>query len=91
MRAQATASEPFMIPLDDEEWLIVQKLRDIPPSLLRERALSFVGELLDYVASPGCPEVQADGVPCDNAHMACDRCRKVQEVVEAIEARLRAR
>jgi hypothetical protein len=90
MTAQATASERYLIPLDDEEWLLVQRLRDVPPSPLRDRATALVLDLLDFVASPGCPEAQADGVPCDGVHTACDRCARVTEVVESLAHRLGA-
>jgi hypothetical protein len=75
--------------LGKNEWLLVNALRDLPPSPLRERFLDLLGELLRFVAEPGCMEMQADGVPCASAAAACDRCRRVTDVLDALRSRLR--
>ena len=74
--------------LSKDEWLLVNALRDLPPSPLRDRFLVLLGELLGFLADPGCAEMQADGVPCANARAACDECRKVTDLLDALRSRL---
>ena len=50
--------------LGPEEAKLVEALRSIPPSPLRDRLAAFVTELADFVAQPSCAEMQADGAPC---------------------------
>ena len=80
---------PFHIALDAEEWRFVRSLREIPPSPLRDHMEEVIEALLDFVKNPGCPEIQADGVPCSSAQMSCDRCQKVTGLLKDLESRLR--
>jgi hypothetical protein len=74
--------------LSKDEWLLVNTLRDLPPSPLRDRFLALLGELLGFVADPGCTEMQADGVPCASPQAACDQCRRVTDLLDALRSRL---
>jgi hypothetical protein len=76
--------------LRPEERRLVEALRSIPPSPLRERLVALVSELTDFVAEPGCAEMQADGVPCSSAHASCDECRKLTELLDGLRGRLQA-
>ena len=71
--------------LDSEEWTLLSGLRDIPPSPLRELTHEFMLALISYVREPRCPEMQADGVPCESAEADCEQCIKVK----ALRATLR--
>jgi hypothetical protein len=82
-------SIPYTLALSHEEWRLVRSLREVPPSPLRDRLCDLLEELVDFVANPGCPEMQADGAPCDGAHMSCDRCQKMLDIVGALRARVR--
>lgn len=76
--------------LRPEERKLVDALRAIPPSPLRERLAQLVSELADFVAAPGCAEMQADGVPCTSAQASCDECRKMTALLEGLRSRLQA-
>ncbi len=69
---------------------LVDALRAIPPSPLRDRLEQLVSELVDFVAAPGCAELQADGAPCTSAQASCDECRKVTALLEGLRNRLQA-
>ena len=73
-----------MVRLDPEEWALVSGLRDIPPSPLRKLTHEFMLALLEYVREPRCPEMQADGVPCDSAESDCEQCVKVKALLSTL-------
>lgn len=79
---------PLCLVLDDEEWHLIRALREIPPSPLRDRMSDAIDRLMAFVTNPGCPEIQADGVPCTSAQMSCDRCRVMLSVMDDLERRL---
>jgi hypothetical protein len=76
--------------LRPEERKLVEALRSIPESPLRDRLLQLVSELADFVAAPGCAEMQADGAPCSSAQASCDECRKLTGMIEGLRTRLQA-
>ncbi len=82
--ATAGAEGGLRIALSAEEWRLVQALRELPPSALRERLVMLLDELVDFVREPHCPEMQADGVPCATATAACDQCRQLTGLLEAL-------
>jgi hypothetical protein len=71
-----------------EEQRLLWTLRDIPPSRLRDSFLALVDDIASLVREPHCVEMQADGVPCESAYIACDRCRRVVSVLERLRAEL---
>jgi hypothetical protein len=75
------------VAVDDAEWRLLCSLREIPPSPLRDRVCLVLDTLLEFVAGPACPELQADGVPCGSAHMACDRCRHALAALDEVRVR----
>ena len=75
--------------LTADEWLLLNTLRDLPRSVMRDRFFALLGELLRFVGDPRCAETQADGVPCASATVACDQCRKVVDVLDGLRTRLR--
>ena len=77
-----------LLPLSAEEARLVLALRDIPPSRLRDLMTTLVGELVDFVASPSCAEMQADGAPCPTADASCDECRRLTLILEGLRGRL---
>jgi hypothetical protein len=85
MRALYPVVQPA---LDVHEWRIIRSLREIPPSPLRDELLDAIGALLDFARDPGCPEAQADGVPCGDAHAACDRCGRARKLLELVRLRM---
>jgi hypothetical protein len=77
-----------LIPLSRNEQKLLLALREIPPSRLRDLMTTLVGELCDFVAAPGCAEMQADGVPCPTTDVSCDECRKLTSILEGLRRRL---
>jgi hypothetical protein len=69
------------VKLNPEEWRLVAGLRDIPPSPLRDLMHEMMMTLVDYVREPRCPEIQADGVPCETPAADCEQCLKVKELL----------
>jgi hypothetical protein len=76
--------------LRPEERRLLEALRAIPPSPLRERFQALVAELTEFVAAPGCAEIQADGAPCTSSQAACDECQKMTSLLEGLRTRLHA-
>lgn len=76
--------------LSAEERALVEALRDVPESPLRDLLKTLVAELARFAAQPGCSEMQADGAPCTSAQAACDECRKLTELLEGLRTRLQA-
>ncbi len=74
-------TEAVTVRLDREEWKVVAGLREIPPSPLRELMHELVTALIEYVREPRCPELQADGVPCESAAADCEQCLKVKSLL----------
>lgn len=70
--------------LNPDEWTLVSGLRDIPPSPLRDLVNELMLALVDYVREPRCPELQADGVPCESAAADCEECRKVKVLLATL-------
>jgi len=79
-----------LLPLSREEQKLLLALREIPPSRLRDLMTTLVVELADFVADPGCTEMQADGVPCATTDVSCDECRKLTTILEGLRGRLQA-
>ena len=76
--------------LNADEWRLIQALREVPPSALRDRVWELLVELTDLVREPKCPEVQADGVPCASPHSSCDQCVQVTALIERLRTGLHA-
>jgi len=73
--------ETVNVKLNPDEWKLVAGLRDIPPSPLRDLMHELMMGLVDYVREPRCPELQADGAPCETPAADCEQCRKVKELL----------
>jgi len=74
--------------LSPAESQIVLALRELPEGSLKRRLVSFLDELADLVRHPGCPEMQADGVPCVSATASCEECRQLAVRVDLLRAAL---
>jgi hypothetical protein len=77
-----------LLPLTLEEQKLLLALRELPPSPLRDLMTALVSELADFVSSPTCAEMQADGAPCPTTEASCDECRKLTTVLEGLRSRL---
>lgn len=77
------------IALTPAEWRLVSGLREIPSSLLKEKALELFAAVVDFAREPRCAEVQADGVPCDTPSAVCEQCLHVDWMLDALRRRTR--
>lgn len=73
--------ERMPLPVTAEERRLILALREIPESLLRDRVVTVVHELVHLATEPGCLESQADGVPCGSEKNLCEACSRVFERV----------
>jgi hypothetical protein len=75
------------IALTPAEWRLVSSLREIPSSVLKEKALELFEAVVDFAREPRCAEVQADGVPCETPSVACEQCLHVDWMLDALRRR----
>jgi hypothetical protein len=75
------------IAVTPEERRIISALRDLPPSPLKDLLAQVVTRLVDFATNPGCPEMQADGVPCSSPTADCEQCRQLKEVLVSLRER----
>jgi hypothetical protein len=80
---------PLHVALEDAEWHLLRELREIPPSPLRDRMIEVIEALVAFVQNPGCPEIQADGVPCKSPNTDCERCAQVTGLLDDLHERVR--
>jgi hypothetical protein len=77
-------------PLTDDEWEMIGLLRDVPDGPLHLQLMALVRQLAAFVASPGCPRSQADGVPCPTAQASCEECQRVDACLSHMSLLLRS-
>ncbi len=75
------------IALSAPEWRLVAGLRAVPLSPLREKALELCEAVVEFAREPRCPEMQADGVPCEAPGVPCEQCLHVDGLLEALKRR----
>jgi hypothetical protein len=81
-------AESTTLTVSPAELRMIQTLRDMPESPLRDRIQKLLEDLLAFARNPRCHELQADGVPCENPAADCDQCKVVLEMLESMERRL---
>lgn len=74
--------------LTPEEARIIRTLREMPEGPLKNRVLRLLDELVAFARNPRCPELQADGVPCESAHNDCDTCVVVTGMLDLLARKL---
>jgi hypothetical protein len=79
---------PFPVALDEQELRLINSLREVPPSPLRERMTELIREVVAFAGSPACSEAQADGAPCHDVHAACDSCGRMLGLLDRLRGRL---
>ncbi len=72
------------VALTAKEWQLISTLRGIPSSPLRRRVDALLDDLVDFIKEPRCPEMQADGVPCENVHSNCDQCAHAGDMIDSL-------
>ena len=71
------------------EWDLVSSLREVPEGRLRSRLNACLQELVAFARDPHCSDMQADGVPCVSAKVACDQCQQAEAFIEDLRAQVR--
>jgi hypothetical protein len=72
--------------VNDTELKILRSLRELPDGQLRSLHEQFLVELCELVREPRCPEVQADGIPCDSPQTDCVQCLKLKELLSTLRS-----
>ncbi len=72
----------------DREKKILDGLRELPAGDLQRTAEAFLLELSDRLANPRCAQVQADGIPCDEAASDCEECLALKQLVQNLRGML---
>jgi hypothetical protein len=88
-RAGAPGHPSYHALLSEEEWQLLSDLREIADPPLRGLVLTLAQEVAAFALEPRCPEMQADGVPCADVTVACDQCRHVAGLIQALREALR--
>ena len=76
-----SGAEMKSVNLNETEWRLIRNLREIPDSPLRDLLEQVLQRLTEFVREPRCPEVQADGVPCDRPEADCEQCLRMKEIL----------
>lgn len=79
--------QPLTLHLNPAEFRMVSALRDMPEGALKIRIMHLVDQLVGFARNPRCPEMQGDGVPCEQPHTDCDQCKVVLDMLEKLEGR----
>ena len=72
-----------------EEWVLLNRLREIPDGDVRTELMALLLDLAAYVRDPHCAHAQGDGVPCA-ASMSCEQCRPIERVLASVRQRVLA-
>lgn len=74
--------------LSAAEWRLVQSLRDLPESQVKDKVHAVLLDLLFYVRNPRCQGVMPEGYPCGDPRATCEECHQIWNLLEQIEARV---
>lgn len=74
--------------LSPSEWSLIQGLRGLPESKLRDRMSEVLEGLLFYVKNPRCQGIGAEGFPCGDPVSTCEECHQIWDLLEAVSERV---
>lgn len=74
--------------LSPAEWKLIQAMRFLPESPLRDRVHEVFGGLLFYVQNPRCQGMGPEGFPCGEPVNSCDECHQVWDLLDGLSVRL---
>ena len=74
--------------LSPSEWSLIQGLRGLPESKLRDRMSEVLEGLLFYVKNPRCEGIGVEGFPCGDPVSTCEECHQIWDLLEVISGRL---
>jgi hypothetical protein len=76
------------VALSPAEWRLIQGMRSLPPSRLRDRISQVLNELLFYVRNPRCEGMGPEGFPCGDPVSTCEECQEIWDLLDTIAERV---
>jgi hypothetical protein len=77
------------VALNPAEWRLVQNMRGLPDSPLRDRIAEVLDGLLFYARTPRCQGMGPEGFPCGEPVSTCEECHQVWDLLESISERVK--
>jgi hypothetical protein len=74
--------------LNAAELRLIQSLRELPESQVKDKVHGILLDLLFYVRNPRCQGVMPEGYPCGDPRATCEECHQIWNLLEQIEARV---
>ena len=74
--------------LSPSEWRLVQAIRSLPESRLRDRMTEVLDGLLFYVQNPRCEGMGVEGFPCGDPVSTCEECHQIWDLLGTIADRV---
>ncbi len=74
--------------LSPSEWRLIQGIRELPESKLRNRTSEVLEGLLFYVKNPRCQGIGAEGFPCGDPVSTCEECHQIWDLLDNIAERV---
>jgi hypothetical protein len=82
-------SEPTITAvLSPAEWRLIESVRGLPESKLRDRIFEVLDSLLFYVRNPRCEGMGVEGFPCGEPASTCEECHQVWDLLEGLAQRV---
>ena len=78
------SENPIQADLSPAEWTLIQAIRALPESSLRDRTHEVLGGLMFYLQNPRCQGVGVDGFPCGEPVSSCAECHQIWDLLESI-------
>lgn len=82
---------PIQATLSPAEWKLVQELRTLPDSPLKDRVHAVLGEFLFFIRNPKCQGVGIEGFPCGTPQSTCEDCHRIWGTLDLISERAKQR
>jgi hypothetical protein len=74
--------------LSPSEWRLIQGIRQLPESRLRDRTSEVLEGLLFYVKNPRCQGMGVEGFPCGDPVSTCEECHQIWDLLDTINMRI---
>ena len=74
--------------LSPSEWSLIQGLRRLPESPLRDRMNEVLEGLLFYVKNPRCQGMGPEGFACGDPQSTCEECQQVWDLLDSLAGRV---
>ncbi len=73
--------------LSAAEWKLIQELRALPESQLRDRMYDTFRELAFFFRNPKCQGIGIEGFPCGEPSSSCEDCHDIWNALDKLAAR----